>query len=105
MIKVKLAYHEDALTYVKISGHANSDEYGKDLVCAGVSTIIVGVYNTLEKLGMLDIGTFKVEEGLAEFIIHKITRESQLILETLVTTLETIEYSYGDFIQIKKMEE
>lgn len=105
MIKVKLAYHDAALTYIKVSGHANSDEYGKDLVCAGVSTIIVGVYNTLEKLGMLDIGTFKVEEGLAEFTIHKITRESQLILETLVTTLETIEYSYGDFIQIKKMEE
>ena len=105
MIKVNLAYHDGALTYIKVSGHANSDEYGKDLVCAGVSTIIVGVYNTLEKLGMLEIGTFKVKEGLAEFTIHKITRESQLILETLVTTLETIEMSYGDFIQIQKMEE
>ncbi|WRK55922.1 ribosomal-processing cysteine protease Prp [Coprobacillaceae bacterium CR2/5/TPMF4] len=34
---------------LKISGHANSDEYGKDLVCAGVSTASIGTLNMLVK--------------------------------------------------------
>ena len=34
MIKVKLS--EDK---IEITGHANYDEYGKDIVCSGVSSI------------------------------------------------------------------
>ncbi len=104
MIKVKIKMHGQEYKEIKVTGHANSAEYGKDLVCAGVSTTIVGTYNTLEKFNELNHGEFIVQEGFAHFIINQPTRENQLILETMVTTLETIEFSYGKFIHIDKQE-
>lgn len=40
MIKVK--FYQNGLT---ATGHAYSDQYGHDLVCAGVSAIIMGALN------------------------------------------------------------
>ena len=34
---------------IEINGHAQSDEYGKDLVCAGVSSIANGIVVVFEK--------------------------------------------------------
>lgn len=102
MIKVNIQSNKQGYRRITINGHANYDDHGKDLVCAGVSTIIVGTYNTLEKLECLNQGKFIVKEGFADFQIDKPTRENQIILETLITTLVSIELSYKKFIQIKK---
>lgn len=40
MIKVK--FYQNGLT---ATGHAYSDQYGHDLVCAGVSAVIIGALN------------------------------------------------------------
>ena len=39
MIKVEFKYVDDKFSYLKIQGHANSAEYGHDLICAGVSAM------------------------------------------------------------------
>ena len=49
MIKVTVKKKDNYIVDLKISGHANSDEYGKDLVCAGVSTASIGTLNMLVK--------------------------------------------------------
>ena len=45
MIRVKVTYQKEIVTSLTVSGHANSGEYGKDLVCAGVSAVVVGGLN------------------------------------------------------------
>ncbi len=37
MIKVQIKRNNKYITQIKIKGHAQFGEYGKDLVCAGVS--------------------------------------------------------------------
>ena len=49
MIRVKKIFTKDELCGLEIKGHANSDEHGKDLVCAGVYSIITGGFNALVK--------------------------------------------------------
>ena len=41
MIKVNIKYVDNKFAYLKVSGHAKSADYGKDLICAGVSSIVI----------------------------------------------------------------
>ena len=49
MINVLIKKKDNQIINLKVTGHANSDVYGKDLVCAGVSTASIGVLNMLVK--------------------------------------------------------
>lgn len=104
MIKVHFTSHQNHVR-LTISGHANSDEYGKDLVCAGVSTAVTGVCNTLAKYDFLDHGTIEMKEGYVYIETDNATRDDQLILETLMITLACVEESNGQYIHIKYEEE
>lgn len=41
MIKVQIKRNNKYITQIKIKGHAQFGEYGKDLVCAGVSAVAI----------------------------------------------------------------
>lgn len=47
---------------VKITGHANSDEYGKDLVCCAVSILVQGLVASFEALTTDDIN-YDMDDG------------------------------------------
>ena len=50
MIKVLVKQNNNQIVNLSITGHADSGEYGKDLVCAGVSTVGIGANdNNLQK--------------------------------------------------------
>lgn len=50
MIKVKINYDGNVIKGFKVSGHANYDEYGKDIVCASVSTVVITSINLALKI-------------------------------------------------------
>ena len=106
MIKVLIKKKENQIINFKITGHANSDVYGKDLVCAGVSTSSIGTLNMLVKKGFLydHIGTIEVNEGYINIIVKQVDEICQVVLETLETTLDTMAEDYGQFIEISKVE-
>ena len=54
MIKVQIKRNNKYITQIKIKGHAQFGEYGKDLVCAGVSAVATGICNALAKKGFLE---------------------------------------------------
>ncbi|MEC0225580.1 ribosomal-processing cysteine protease Prp [Paenibacillus alba] len=94
------------LSYV-VAGHAEYDVPGKDLVCAAVSAVSVGTFNSIESLtGVIPI--HEMERGLLDVTIPESTRDMvetwnqvQLILESMVVMLQTIEQNYGDYITIE----
>lgn len=99
MIKVLITEEEKKVTSIEVKGHSGSGPYGHDLVCAGVSAIIVGGANALDDKKAFDI---KLDEGDARIkAINKISSHDEIVLETILTSLKTIEESYGKFIQIK----
>ncbi|WP_279161045.1 ribosomal-processing cysteine protease Prp [Thomasclavelia cocleata] len=106
MINVLIKKKQNHIINLKITGHAGSDVYGKDLVCAGVSTAGVGVLNMLSKKGFLDksIGTIEIDEGYINIVVNQIDEVCQVVLETLEVTLDTMIENYGQFIKISKME-
>ena len=106
MINVLIKKKENQIINLKVIGHANSDEYGKDLVCAGVSTACIGVLNMLVKKDFLTnyLGKIEIDEGYINIVVDCSDDVCQVVLETLETTLETMVEDYGQFIKISKVE-
>ncbi|TXK84732.1 ribosomal-processing cysteine protease Prp [Paenibacillus sp. N3.4] len=90
-----------------VEGHAEYDVPGKDLVCAAVSAISVGTFNSIESItGIIPI--HEMERGFMDVIIPESARDLagkwdhiQVILESMVVMLQTIEENYGDYITIE----
>ena len=101
MIKVLINYEEKKFKSLEVKGHANSGPYGQDLVCAAVSAILTGGANNLDNKKCFDI---KLLEGEALIkAIDTVSSHDEVVLETMIVSLKTIEESYGKFIQIKNL--
>jgi uncharacterized protein YsxB (DUF464 family) len=89
---------------VTISGHAEYDVPGKDIVCAGVSAVSIGTINAVEALCGTELPVIQ-EHGFLqvdipsnlEGVIHE---KVQLLMEGMVVSLQTIEFDYSEYIDI-----
>jgi len=101
MIKVLIKQEEKKFVSLEVKGHANSAPYGEDLVCSAVSAVLTGGLNNLDNPKDFDI---KLDEGNA-YVKAKdsISSHDEIVMETIITSLKTIEESYGKFIQIKNL--
>ena len=100
MIKVLIKREENKFVSLEVKGHANSAEYGKDLVCAAVSSVLTGGFNNLNPKSF----NLKLEEGYACAIAKsEVSSHDEIVLETIVVSLKTLEESHPQFIQIKNL--
>lgn len=97
---------EGSIQEVKIEGHAEYAEHGKDIVCAGVSAITFGTANAIKQLVGLSIVASMGKAGFLQFKTPDIQnpqleQKTQLLLEGMLISLQTIEESYKKFIRIE----
>ncbi len=101
---IKIVIKRDVSTQkiieIEVKGHANSAEYGKDLVCAAVSAVITGGANAL-----LDKDyDFKMDEGHAYIKALDIPSDfDAVVLKTIETQLQTIEESDKKYVRIENL--
>ena len=101
MIKVLIKKEEKKFVSLEVKGHAKSADQGQDLVCAGVSSVLTGGLNSLENPQDFDI---ELSEGYCSVVAkNSVSSHDEVVLETIITSLKTIEESYGKFIQIKNL--
>ena len=97
MIKVK--YNKN---YIEVSGHANYDNYGKDIVCASVSSII---YTTINGILNIDSGAIKFSDDLILRIdILKDDKVTKTLIENMIAMLMDLSVQYPKNINISKGE-
>jgi uncharacterized protein YsxB (DUF464 family) len=108
MIRVDVARERSSRQIVgfKVKGHALFAEAGKDIVCAGVSAVTVGTVNAAERIVGVELNP-RMDEGLLQAVVPKGLSETkeaslQLLLESMVVMLQTIEQSYGKHIKLKE---
>jgi len=98
MIKVSIYNNEDGkIIGFRSIGHAGFAEYGQDIVCAAVSALVINTVNSIEQFTS---DTFDLKEdekkGEIEFrIISKLSKESSLLLNSLILGLQGIMEDYG----------
>lgn len=96
---------EPAITSYRVEGHAMYANPGKDIVCSAVSAITVGTVNSVGVLTGQILGA-EMEEGWLEVIVPSDLPDSsaaqvQLLLESMVVMLSSIEDNYGDYITLQ----
>ena len=100
MIRVIYGITDEDYTYLDISGHAESAEYGQDLICAAVSSIAFGLMNALDELQ--DAALIKEEEDHIEISISNSSPKVNDYMELALIQLKTIEESYGKYIKTER---
>ena len=99
MINIRITYAANKIDGLEIKGHANSAEYGKDLVCAAVSAIGVGGLNALASLKDKNI-ELKMSDGHILIRNTSSNDEAQIVLNTIIIQLNTVKEIEKDYLKI-----
>jgi uncharacterized protein YsxB (DUF464 family) len=102
MIKIDYEMANGRIISLIAQGHANYSEEGTDIVCSAVSGILLGGLNALQEQDKFSI---KTEDGYVSIKVNKqINEHDNIVLETLLTQLKSVQTNYKKFIQIKRKE-
>ena len=87
----------------EIKGHAGYDEYGKDIVCAAVSTLAYTAVGAISE--MTDIVSYSEKDGYMQCTVPKnISNDAKntvkIILDTIVIGFKQIELSYKGYVKV-----
>ena len=104
MIKVEIIRNNNNIKKISILGHAMYDEYGKDIVCASVSTLVISTVNNI--LSIND-KTIKVEQNDAKIIIEYTLKDNiiDILINNMISNLNTLANNYPKNIKIIDKEE
>lgn len=103
MVKVSFYYQTNNIVRTEVEGHANFDQHGQDIVCAGISAIVFGSLNALDNL--VSKQEIKIEQSNNKIVINvrQATNANQMILKTMLWQLKTISEQYHKNISIKEV--
>ena len=104
MTKITIFRNQDqAFLGFDCLGHAGYAEEGEDIVCAGISALVINTINSIEKFTG-DTVTTTMHPDLVEMRItsEQISPEAELLLRSLVLGLQGIQAEYGKrYLKIK----
>ncbi|GAA6113156.1 MAG: ribosomal-processing cysteine protease Prp [Apilactobacillus sp.] len=97
----------DRITGFSITGHADSGEYGKDIVCAAVSVLSISTVNGLDVVAHVSpkVDSNDIDGGYMEVSVPEANSEqdeiaAQAILLTFKNGMLDISQSYADYIKL-----
>ena len=100
MIRAVFEAEDDRYLSLDVRGHAMSNDYGKDLICASVSSIMFGFLNALDALEE-DIDIRQTDDTIT-VVDRSDSKIVQDYFELVIMQLKTIEASYGNFIKVER---
>ncbi|MBQ3602051.1 MAG: ribosomal-processing cysteine protease Prp [Lachnospiraceae bacterium] len=96
MIKVTVSKNSDGVyNSVCIEGHAEYAEHGQDIVCAAVSVLLITAINSIESFTNDEKEEWDNEGNAGFRIISTVSKESELLIHSLLLGLNGIEKEYG----------
>lgn len=94
---IKVSIKKDNIV---INGHSGYDVQGKDIVCAGVSTLVTTTVNAILRIDEKAI-EYKVDDGFIDISILKHDKYIDILIENMISLLKEMEAQYKKYIQIK----
>lgn len=99
MIKVEFYNGINGLCGFEITGHADSADYGEDIVCSAVSSTAIMTANTITEVIGLDADA-RTEDGYLRFMLLEDATRAQDIFRGLQLHLTNIEKQYPENIKV-----
>lgn len=97
-----LVNNKDEIEGFEITGHANYDEYGKDLVCSAVSILAYSCVNSLDKYSQ-EVDFFDDDKKMT-LICPNISRDTDIIFDYFKIGIETLLGNYSSYIKLNYKE-
>ena len=100
-----LVEYKNKEALIEVVGHTGYANSGEDIVCAGVSALVINTINSIEAFteDVFADDVQKQEEDVVFFAISSIpvSEKSKLLLDSLILGLKGIEEDYGkQFIKL-----
>ena len=100
MIKVRIVKKDDVIESIYCNGHAGYADYGKDIVCASFSTMIITTINAILEIDH-DAISYTDTNNL-EIINIKKDNITNSLLRNLVNMIKELKENYDKNINIKE---
>ena len=100
MIKVRIVKENNVISSIKCNGHACYADYGKDIVCASFSTMIITTINAILEIDKDAINY--TDTNNLEIINIKKDNITNSLLNNLVNMIYELKENYDKNIDIKE---
>ena len=100
MITVKVIKENAKYKRITIIGHAMYDDYGKDIVCSAVSSIVTTTVNGILMLDKDSLGYLVSKKGMI-IDIKNTDNTTQILIDNMVNLLKDLEKKYPENISFK----
>ena len=98
MITITIYQNHEDVTGFRCIGHSGYAESGSDIICAGVSALVINTINSIDSLTNSSFHLETEEEsGLIDFELEKEAgHDALLLLRSMVLGLQGIQNDYGN---------
>lgn len=99
MIKIKFFKNESDFTGFEVSGHAMFDEYGKDIICAFVSSACLMTANTITEVMRIKADA-SAHDGYMKLQLNDSYQTAQDVLNGLLLHMTELEKEYPKNVKV-----
>ena len=85
--------------HITINGHAGYAQIGKDIVCAGVSTLVQTLIQSVEELTQ-DTIEYDMKPGKVHIKFWNLSSESRTLIDSFFIGVDMIAYEYPDHVKV-----
>ena len=103
MIRINVVTKNNIIESVTFKGHANYDDYGKDIVCAAVSATYLCTVNAILSLNNNSIDVVN-KEDLQIIKVLEFSNIANSLLDNMINCLESLQKQYPKNINLDKEE-
>ena len=100
MIQVIIEKKNKHYQKIEVLGHAMYDDYGKDIVCSAVSSIITTTVNGILMLDKESLSYLVSKKGMI-IDIKNTGNTTQILIDNMVNLLKDLEKKYPENISFK----
>lgn len=100
MIKVKVQNNKSKIDNISILGHALYDDYGKDIVCSSVSSIVITTVNGISEINDKYLTVEEVKDGMIIRILNE-DKTCDKLIKNMLSLLSELSESYPENIEVK----
>lgn len=101
MIKVLISAKDNNIKQINIKGHADYDDYGKDIVCSSVSSITITTVNAILMFDKNYI-SYNEKKDNFEIIINENNDVTNKLIQNMINLLTELSQDYPKNIKIEE---
>ena len=101
MINIVVTNKDNKIKKVNILGHALYDDYGKDIVCSGVSSVVITSVNAVMSFDKNYI-SYESKKDNFEITINENNQIVDNLINNMINMLKDIENDYPKNVKIRK---